>query len=279
MLSQQERIATSVTDVAEPAFYGESVSMQQMAVEDMALDSYTAIEPPRAGVIDRSAEQRIIREGWVSLTVKDVGESLRAIENLAEEQGGLVQYTNESEDYRGARIGNITIRVPSEAFSETMAAIRAVGLRVEDDSTNANDVTEEYTDLQTRLNVAQEEEQAYLALLDQSGSVADLLQVQRELSNVRVRIESLQGQIQYLENRTSFSTIHASLEEDVAVTLPTKTFRLDTTIKEATRGVVLIAQWLATALIWVVILGIGVVLPLGLIAWGAKGAWHNYKKR
>ena len=212
-------------------------------------------------------DARVIQTGYLTLEVNDVYEGVEAVTNIASSVDGFVQSTNAGEYPDGSRYGSITIRVPAERYTDAIGLIRDAGLRVVDESSNAQDVTEQYTDLEARLAVAKEQEAAYLGLLDRAASVSDLLEVQRELSNVRANIESLQGQLQYYDNRTELSTITVSFEELSSVTLPTKPFQPGSTVSDALQSVVVVFQFLIEALIWIVILGIGVALPLGVIGW------------
>ncbi len=74
-----------------------------------------------------------------------------------------------------------------------MAELRKLAVRVEQESTTSQDVTEQYTDLQARLNNAKATEKQYLALLDKAATVEDMLSIQDSLSRVRTEIEQIQG--------------------------------------------------------------------------------------
>ncbi len=244
---------------AEPMFFDEAEALR-------ATDSFIPF-PPTAGETAADVDQRIIKTGYVTLQVNDVHESIESVTAIADSLEGFVQSSNAGENYDGTTYGSITIRVPAEQYESALQQIRDAGLKVIDESTDTQDVTEQFTDLQARVGVAQEQEQAYVALLNRAGSVSELLEVQRELSNVRANIESLQGQIQYLENRTSLSTITVSFEELASVALPTKPFQPGSTVSDALQSVVVVFQTIIEALIWIVVLGVGVGLPIGLIAW------------
>lgn len=236
------------------------------------------IDTPTAGEINVD-DQRIIMTGYVTLDVNDITESMASISGIAARLQGFVQNSNAGENPDGSRYGYVTIRVPVEAYEDAITDIRAVGARVISESTNAEDITEQFTDLEARLKVAREEEQAYLALLGRSGSVSDLLQVQRELSQVRTRIEQLEGQMQYLANRSELSTITVTLQETASVRVPTKPFQPGEAIKDALQSVIVAFQFLVTAVIWIAILGVGVALPIGIIAWIVYRVWKRRTHR
>ncbi len=224
-----------------------------------------------AGETAADSETRVIRNGSLSLLVDSISNAVSDAAAIAEKNGGFVEHSNTGENPDGSRYGYATIRVADEKFNDAIEELKDLAGRVKDESVTAQDVTERYTDLQARLRNARAEEQAYIALLNRAGSVSDLLQVQRELSQVRGRIESLQGQIQYLENQTDYSTITINFEEDRVITLPSKKFRFVPIVKDATAGLVAIAQWFVTAIVWIVIIGI----PVGTVLFGA---WKIYKK-
>jgi len=273
--------AASGTELTKASFGMPSPMMDgaRYAENDMMLasDGFYG-EPPTAGETAATADQRVIKTGYVTLQVESVQTSIDTLSQLAETLGGFVQTSNAGENYDGTRYGFITMRFPADQYTAAMQQIRSAGIKVLDESTDAQDVTEQFTDLQARLNVAQGEEQAYLVLLNRSGSVSDLLSVQRELSNVRARIESLQGQIQYLDNHTSYSTISVTLQEREHVALPTKPFQPGETLSVALQSVVIVFQFLVEAIIWIVILGVGVALPIGLVAWLVTRAVQRKQK-
>ena len=238
-------------------------------------------EPPfeqTAGKTAAEVDQKIIKTGSITLLVDSIRYALSNINKIAEDNEGFTQSSNSGDYPTGEKFGYTTIRVPADRYDAVMDQIRAEGIKTIDESTNAQDVTEQFTDLQARLGVARNEEQAYLALLNRSGSVSDLLQVQRELSNVRARIESLEGRIQYLENQTSLSTISVSLQEEASITIPTKPFRFMSTVRDAFHGAISLVQQIVVALVWIVIVGVIVGVPLGLIAWIGRKVWKRKRK-
>jgi hypothetical protein len=235
----------------------------------MMADSFTA------GETAATSDARVIRNASLSLLVDSIEKRVANIGTIAQSVKGYVEHANSGEQEDGTRYGYITIRVPDEAFQTAISAIRGEALKVEDDSITSQDVTEQYTDLQAQIRTAQAEEQAYLGLLSRAGSVSDLLQVQRELSQVRGRIESLQGRINYLENQTDYSTISVNLSEDRTVTLPSKPFRLVATAKEAAAALVGLVETVATALVWLVVVGV----PIALVGWGIWRASRPWRRK
>lgn len=227
-------------------------------------------EAPTAGSTAAEVDQKIIKTGYLDLQVNDVSESVSKISTYTNGNGGFVQDSDISEREDGTHFGNMTVRLPSETFDAAMDEIASYATLVQTRSSQGQDVTEQYTDLEARLGNAQAQEQEYLKILKQATSVEDILSVQQYLGQVRQEIESYQGQVKYLSNQTSYSTITIGLSESSAVHLPTKAFRPFDTLKDAVQGLGAIAQRLVEGLIYLVIIGGGIVLPIGLIVWGIR---------
>ena len=77
----------------------------------------------------------------------------------------------------------------------------------------AEDVTEEYIDLQARLTNLRGNRSSMRFLLNKAQTVQDILAVQAQLSNVRSQIEQLKGRIQYIDRTTDMSLINVTLQE------------------------------------------------------------------
>ena len=78
---------------------------------------------------------------------------------------------------------------------------------------NTDDVTERYYDLQSRITNKKKLEERYQEILKKANSVRDILEVERNLNQVRTEIESLQGQFKLLSHRVNFSTVDVSFYE------------------------------------------------------------------
>lgn len=256
-----------------------SFGTADLAVEESARTSVPSPSPiDTAGETAAEVDQKIIKTGYLELVVEAVPDTISSVTNLATGKGGFVQHSSVSERPDGTRSGIITIRVPASEFETTMDAVKDLATLVENETASGQDVTEEFTDLEAQLRNAQAQEQAYLRILDQATSVKDILAVQEELGSIRTRIERLEGRIQYLENLTSFSTITVQLSEEVSITLPTEEFRPLAAVREAAQALVAFGQRIIIGLIWIVIVGGGILIPVGLIVWLVIWIARNVRK-
>ncbi|UCG10803.1 MAG: DUF4349 domain-containing protein [Dehalococcoidia bacterium] len=216
-------------------------------------------------------ERMIIRTGDISLVVTDVMQARDEVAHLAASLNGYVvssRIWGEEQEMRG----QISIRVPDEQFETALAKLRELAIRVESESTDSQDVTEEYIDLEARLKNAEATESQYLALLDRATEVEDILNIYNSLSRVRTEIEQIKGRMQYLERTTSMSYISVRLEpETTAAPLARAGWSVLEEFKSAIRGIVVFGQWLGTIAIWLIIF-----VPL----WGAIiGIIYYWRRR
>jgi hypothetical protein len=210
------------------------------------------------------APRMIVYNGSLSLIVRDTQETVTGIRSLVEEKGGFISASNLVLNDKALQ-GSITVRIPSESFFETMEAIKKLSMRVQQENSNTTDVTEEFTDLDARKKNLQVTETALQDLLDQrkrTGSTADILEVYRELTDVRGQIEQIQGRQNYLSRLSALSTIEIGLTPDIMVQpINVAGWQPQGTAKEALQALIRSMQVVVDALIWFIIL----LLPLLLV--------------
>ncbi|MDD4332569.1 MAG: DUF4349 domain-containing protein [Patescibacteria group bacterium] len=160
------------------------------------------------------ADKKIEKNGQLSLYVKNIEESITGIKEAAGNLKGEVISSNVSKNVSGEKYGYITIKVPVASFEQAMGEIKKLATEVENESSNATDVTEQYVDLEARLKNLKAEEEQYIKILSKAATVVDILKVTNYLSNVRGQIEAIEGQIKYLDRQVDMSTITVNLSSD-----------------------------------------------------------------
>ena len=215
-------------------------------------------------------ESMIIYTGDISIVVADTEAAATDIEALATGMGGRVVSSSFYQSSQGALAGSITIRVPVERFDEAMNRIQEMAVEVRRADRSSEDVTEEYVDLQARLENLEATADRVRSFLDQAGTVEEALAVNQELSRLEEEIEAYKGRIQYLENRADFSTITVSLTPDeLAQPIEVGGWRLGGAAREAVEALLGALQGVARILVWIVVfllpLAIIVLLPLAII--------------
>lgn len=150
-------------------------------------------------------DRKIIRTGELRFQVKDPDVAHASVVTRVAELGGYVEGDDRS-DLGHALTLTVRVRVPSGRFDELVAGLNDLG-ELEYRSVNASDVTAEWVDVEARLKAKREVEGRYLEIVKQAKSVTEILEVERELGNVRAEIESMEGRMKTLHDQVEMSTL------------------------------------------------------------------------
>jgi hypothetical protein len=224
----------------------------------------------------QTAERMVIRTAFMEMVVSDVQATLDKIDSLAKEMGGFV-VSSESREQGGDRVGQASIRVPSDRMDESIKRLGAMATKVSRQSVTNKDVTEEYVDQDARLRTLRATESQYLELLKTAKTTEDILKIQQSLGQIRGQIEQTQGRLQYLQRSTEMSVISMSIvTQATARPVGGGGWSPVETAYEAFQGLVGAAMTIAALAIWVLMF-IPIWVPaIFLIRWwrrrGRRGA-------
>ena len=157
---------------------------------------------------------RIVRTATVELEVGQdrLNDTINRATDVVTRAKGIYVGSSTSVPGDDAASGQVSFRVPVDAFEPVLRELKGLGTyRGEQSSTE--DVTNQYVDLNGQLAAWRAQERVYLRLLDRAKSIADVIAVQNQLQQVQSNIERLQGQLNHLEDQSSFSTIALHLSE------------------------------------------------------------------
>lgn len=256
------RMMGEVSDLSAPMM---SFDGQEPALGGRSLKSLESVGVAPESLVE--TDKKIIRTGSLDLKVGSADDASGKISQIAADNGGEVFSSNFYQSGKNVKSGTIEVKVPVGNFEKTFAELKKIANLVVRESTSGQDVTMEYADLQIRLKNKQAEEKSFLNILDRSGKIEDVLAATREVARVRSEIESLQGQIKYMESQTDKSTISVSLTEDTPITF-TDTWRPWQFVKETFNGLFKDLQGVVNFIIVLVIRIIPVVILYILILLG-----------
>ncbi len=172
-------------------------------------------------------ERKIVRNADLQLESDTPEEVQQKITAIAEsKQGFVVESTQSSSNVRANKRDTVTmtVRVPADKFSEAIDEIRKSASRVIVETVKSDDVTEEFIDVEARLKAKRSLEAQFLEIMKRANSVADALDVQSKLSDVRAEIEKIEGRLRFLQNQTSLSTIKIRIQTPAAFSSNSKGF-------------------------------------------------------
>lgn len=200
-----ERIVTQVVErqVAAPTM---------AAASGGAASADIALSPIPAPVGGSPSNRKIIKDGELNLVVDELVRAIDRVTKIATDAGGYL-LSSELSTQGDAKTATVKVGVPSEAFEDVMRQLRGSALKVNWERATGSDVTAEYVDLQSQLTNLQATQARLREFLNRAQTVEEALRVNAELSKIEGEIETIQGRLNYLGNRSAYSSITLYLEQ------------------------------------------------------------------
>ena len=228
------------------------------------------------GGLTGDTDSTVLPEGrkWIiTVNMSAETEDLDALmEALNGKISGLGGYVEDQDSYNGSmyssrryRSASLTVRIPAERvdeFTEEMSGIANVV------STNLSreDITLSYVATESRVKALQTEEARLLELMEQAETMADLLEIESRLTDVRYELENRASQLRLYDNQVDYATIYLSIDEVqeyTPVEEPTVWERISGGFVSSVKGV---GNGLLDLLVWVLAKSPYLVILGGVIA-------------
>lgn len=265
---QAERF-TRIEPVAQ--FYAGMPTRAKPAALAQERDATPSLAVGAPVTADAAVGRKIIRTVSMEMVVQHPSEAAEKITSLAEVLGGYLVSTDGGG--QNATTGMLTIRVPAGRFEEARAEIRKLGLRVESEKIEAQDVTRQYVDQDASIRNLRAEESQYLAILKQANSVKDMLAVTERLSEVRGQIEQQQAEFNAISRQIETVALTISLRTEAEAQVFGLNWRPGYQLKLALRdGLESLATY-ATAMTTILFNLPAVLLWVGTIVIGTSIGW------
>lgn len=163
----------------------------------------------------------IARTVSLSIVVKDFDAGRTSLDAILARHNGYAASLNVSTPQGEARFLQASLRIPAPQLVLALSELKALG-RVENETQNGEEVTQQHADLLARLKNSRETEQRLQDVLrTRTGKVKDVLEVEEEIARVRGEIEQMEAEQKTLEHRVDFATIDVKLAEEYKAQLNT----------------------------------------------------------
>jgi hypothetical protein len=229
-----------------------------------------------------AAERLIIRTGNISMVVEDTRAAQATIEGMVQGMAGEGAFVVSSDEVGGTE-GNqpyitMSIRVPAARFDQVMDRLAELAVNVPSRNEASQDVTEEYVDLEARVESLEAARQRLLEIMQEARVTKDLLEAEQQLTQREAEIESLKGRMQYLEQSARLSSIWIELQPYILSQpvsdqwRPAETARRAVeTLVDGLRGFGDFLIFFAIAILpWLVAIGLVVLLFVVLVRWRVR---------
>lgn len=232
----------------------------------------TRVPTPAPGYSGNPAtDQKIIKNSQISIEVGNVTTSLDPLRNIATAHGGYLGSLSVNTQYRDRLYAVLTMRVPSSEFDSAITEIKLLGT-LKSESLSADDVTEEYVDLQAQRTALANQLAQYNRIMEIAGNVSEILEVQTEIERVQVELDRINGRLKYLDNRVDYATITVTLQEPEPVG-GGEGYSIVSVINQGIAGFLAVTAGLVIILISIIPL-----IILGAIAYLAYRWWRKRKE-
>lgn len=282
-------VALLLTSCAGARSLGITKSYPEEAVSfgyDAASGAWEGEEAARAPVASdeirtqETPNRLVIKNASLSIVVTDPGLTMEEISQLASDLGGFVVTSN---FYRiqldgGLEVpqANITIRVPSEKLDQALEEIKSGAGQVLNENISGQDVTQEYTDLESRLRNLEKAEEQLTAIMEQAWETEDVLSVYNRLVEIQEQIELIKGQMKYYEQSAALSAISISIQANEAVQpLRIGNWQPVGVAKQAIQALINTLKFLANLLIWI---GLYILPVAAILFFPMRWIWKGIKK-
>ncbi|WP_281634329.1 DUF4349 domain-containing protein [Flavobacterium luteolum] len=156
--------------------------------------------------VKQEIEQKIIKEATLRFETDNLENTFKQIQKAVANSKARIINDSEGKDYETV-FRNLIVKVPSQNFDRFISDVSKGVSYFEVKNISAQDVTEQYIDLTSRLKTKKKLEERYLEILKKANKVSEILEIEQQISTIREEIEAKEGQLKYLESRVSDSTI------------------------------------------------------------------------
>jgi hypothetical protein len=202
---------------ASGAFAADSLTQQYSSTAAEAGTSDGAPGPEAQPGPAPGDARSLVKKGNVAYRASDVRDARFEVLKVLQKRGGeIAEESTESNDEGVAERALMTLRVPVEAFEETMTDLEGVaatqGVEVIDAGSSSVDVSTQVIDVGVRVELQRRSIERISVLLDRASSIRDIVGIERELARREADLGSLQKRQAFLADQTSLSTISISIE-------------------------------------------------------------------
>ena len=270
-----EPVAPSLSDASKA---GEGVTEQSLESIGFPVADNAAYEvTSRSGdltVLERS-NRMIVKNSDMRLLVEDTNTAIDRTTQIVGDAGGYIVSSRVwFQDYgeHNLKYASVTLGVPVDEFERVLSRLRGLAIEVKDETASGDDVTDQYVDLQSQLSTLEATRERVKSFLDDAKTVDEALRINQELSNLDAQIEQIKGRMNYLNDRSSFSTITINFEPELPELTPMPTpapraWNPGIILKDAVEVLTVAYQGIAEFVIWLFVVILPILLPPTLLLW------------
>ncbi len=200
---------------AESGAYDNGMGMVQEAKPEAPAEGIGDMVTGSASTSNISTEQKLIKRVHIDAETEDLEALLPQLTDQIAVLGGYIEsqelYNGSKSSYRSRSL-SMTVRIPAERLSEFTGQVEGLA-NVVSYTESADDVTLQYIDTESRVKALEVEQERLLELLAEAKTMADLLEIESRLTDVRYQLESYASQLRSLQNKVSYATVNLYIDQ------------------------------------------------------------------
>jgi hypothetical protein len=150
---------------------------------------------------------KMIKTAECRFEVADMKKSKEAIVSLIKKYSAYIESSN-LEFQNPMLEEHLTVRVLNDYFGDLLDEITSQAAYINYQKVNADDVSKQFVDLESRLNTKREVQKRYEEILrKKTGTLEELLKTEKQIGELQEEIEATVSQINFLHEKVRYSTI------------------------------------------------------------------------
>lgn len=231
-------------------------------------------------------EDKIIRTATVDMESNNAQQCYETLAAFAKENGGSeVNFSKESSSYENYNYTTIyaTLKIAPDKLEEFIALAEATD-KVTSSAISSDDVTEEYYDIQIRMENKKAALENYYKLLDEATTIQESLEIQSYITDLTAEIESMEGRLKYYNSKVDLSAIELTIRQrDKTSSVVEDEFQWDSLSLSDVgalikNGFLSVLNFLWSLLLWIIIIA-AALSPIILIAVVVIIIIRQYRKK
>lgn len=184
----------------------QNTTIDSVVYEDSFVENKETLSMGSVQIKNNQSEKKLIKTGNISLEIENLPESISKVEEWVSNYDGYISTSSNSE-----KNAWFNIKIPSTKFDDAINSVCSLG-KVLNHLENTEDVSEQYYDLESRLQNKKTMKSKLENYLKNAKDIKDLLEIERELNSVISEIDSMEGRLKRLSNQVEYSTITINLQ-------------------------------------------------------------------
>ena len=187
---------------------------REMISEDAAAGAASGTEN-RATV---ETGRKLIKTASMDVETDQFEQLMTALETQIKQIGGYIEdetVSGNQLDWQGnpmMRWADLTVRVPKDRLDEFLNGVESAG-NVIRRSENTQDVTLQYSDIESHKKTLKIEQDRLWALLEKADSMDSIIALEERLSDIRYELESYESQLRLYDNQIEYSKVTLNINE------------------------------------------------------------------